>query len=190
MPAPGASLDRLGHRKRQTAGSAAAVIEPARTCCETCSSDAARARSSSPPRPPCASIPTTRAMPVVSVPVLSNITVRARASVSRAPPPLTSTPCRAAAEMPATIATGSRQDQRAGGGHHQDRQRADRIIRQEIGEPGDHEGQGEEGQRPPVGEPHEGRLLLLRRLDQADDVRIGAVGGRGARPVAAAARRH
>ena len=45
--------------------------------------------------------------PAVSVPVLSNRTTRARASVSSGPPPLTITPRRAAREIPATIAIGA-----------------------------------------------------------------------------------
>ena len=46
-------------------------------------------------------------MPTVSVPVLSNSTVRASPSVSIAPAPLTITPLRAARERPETSAIGA-----------------------------------------------------------------------------------
>ena len=46
-------------------------------------------------------------MPDVSVPVLSNIRVRPRASVSSEPPPFTITPRFAAREIPPTIAIGT-----------------------------------------------------------------------------------
>jgi hypothetical protein len=48
-----------------------------------------------------------RAPPTVSVPVLSNIAVRTRASASNGPPPLMRMPRRAACDTPAIKATGA-----------------------------------------------------------------------------------
>ena len=53
------------------------------------------------------SIATSRAPPTVNVPVLSNMTVCARARASRGPPPLIRIPSRAAWETPAINATGA-----------------------------------------------------------------------------------
>ena len=54
-----------------------------------------------------ARISRTSGVPTVSVPVLSNSTVRAWPSVSIAPAPLTITPARAARERPETSAIGA-----------------------------------------------------------------------------------
>ena len=83
---------------------------------------------------------------------------------------------------------GCGQDQRAGSGNDQDRQRSDAIVGDQPGQPGNGEGEREEGQRPLVGKPDERGLLLLGGFDQPHDVGIGAVGSGQCRRAAGAAR--
>ena len=82
-------------------------MDAARTCGETCSSEAARARTSSGVRSGAVTTSARRGRPAVSVPVLSKSMTRARASASRAPPPLTMMPRFAERLMPETMAMGA-----------------------------------------------------------------------------------
>ena len=75
-----------------------------------------------------------------------------------------------------------RQDQRAGCGDHEHRERAHRIARGDPGGAGDRERQRHEQDRVAVGQPDERRFLGLRRLHQADDAGVGALLGGGAGP--------
>ena len=78
--------------------------------------------------------------------------------------------------MPATIATGAARI--SGQGVATTRTASARSASPEASQAstGDRQGHGQERQGPAVGEPHERRLLRLRRLDQADDAGVGAVG--------------
>ncbi|MNF71268.1 hypothetical protein D3C84_532140 [compost metagenome] len=71
-----------------------------------------------------------------------------------------------------------REDQRTGGGHHQHRQRAQRIAAQPPGQCRQRQAQRDEEQRIAVGQPHEGRARAPRRLGQAHHPGIGALRGR------------
>ena len=120
----------------------------------------------------------TSGVPTVSVPVLSNRTVRASPSVSIAPAPLTITPARAARERPETsaigaarisghgVATTTTASARSGSPLIAQASPATRMRgRQE--EPG-----------VAIGHPHERRALRLRLLDQPHERRVRAVARR------------
>ena len=118
----------------------------------------------------------TAGCPTVSVPVLSSTSVVHRARRSSTPPLFTTTPRRAAADSPETRATGAARI--SGHGVATTRTATARSAPAERpGEPGHGEGQRQEPHGVPVGEPDERRLRVLRLADQADDARVGAVGG-------------
>ena len=106
-PAPGTSAAASGSVSVTPRSRAPPTIDAASTCGETCSREAARARTSSGVRSGADTTSARRGRPAVSVPVLSKSMTRARASVSSAPPPLTMMPRLAERLMPETMAMGA-----------------------------------------------------------------------------------
>ena len=113
-------------------------------------------------------------LPLVSVPVLSRISTRARASASSAPPPFTRMPCRAARETPAISATGTARISGQGVAMTSTARsrRSSPVI--EPGAAGKHKRQRQKAERVAVGEAAHRRLHALRRFDEAQDVGVGA----------------
>ena len=107
MPSPGVSTMWVGTASCRPRSCASETIVFAVTCFDACSREAASRRASLGDKPCPASIETMRALPSVSVPVLSSTTELMRAIVSNTFPPLIRMPCRAARERPETIATGT-----------------------------------------------------------------------------------
>ena len=137
-----ARAHRFAHLRGASAAAGRGRARPPRwrrpaTCCEACSSEAPRRSTSSGLSPGAASIERRRAPPTVSVPVLSNSTVCARASFSSGPPPLTRMPRRADLGDAGDEGDRRRQDERAGRGRDQDREAADEIAGDEPGHAGD-----------------------------------------------------
>ena len=123
--------------------------------------------------------------PIVSVPVLSNRTVRARPSASIAAAPLTITPRRAARETPETSAIGAARISGHGVA-------TTTTASARTGSPlaAHARARGEQRQREEergvaVGEPHERRARALGALDEADERGVGGL----RRPVASPAAR-
>ena len=157
-----------------------------------------RARTPGPATPPGSGSPPAAACPrarrrsrpagrPVSVPVLSSISVVHRARRSSTPPLLTTTPRRAAADSPETRATGAARI--SGHGVATTRTATARAgAAQRPRGRGHGQGQRQEPHGVPVGEPDERRLRAFRLADQADDARVGAVGGAGRWPAGRTAR--
>ena len=106
-PSPGISATSVGTGRSSPRARAAATTACATGWGEACSSAAARRSRSSGPGLPGVSIATIRGRPSVRVPVLSRISVRARAIASSGRAPLMRMPKRAARDSPATSATGT-----------------------------------------------------------------------------------
>jgi hypothetical protein len=106
-PVPMDSLTSLGIFNGRGRSVAARTMAAASTWWEACSSDAPSESTSSACTPGATSTESSRVPPTVSVPVLSNRTVRARAIASSARPPLTRIPRRAGWATPAMKATGA-----------------------------------------------------------------------------------
>ena len=139
---------------------AAVTSASPRTWADSRSTDAA-SRSSSPVAHPSAAYGCSRTsgVPTVSVPVLSNRTVRASPSVSIAPAPLTITPARAARERPDTSAIGAARISGHGVATTTTASAADRIAAQRPGQAGDQQRGRQEEAGVAVGHPHERRAL-------------------------------
>ena len=124
-------------RARSRASCAACTSASASTCADSWSTrrrDAAARRGRIPSN---ATTRSSAGCPSVSVPVLSNSTVRALPSCSITPPPLTITPLRAARESPGDERDRRGQDQRTRRGDDHHRHAAHRIPGRRPGEPGD-----------------------------------------------------
>ncbi len=106
-PLPGLSRTSLGGVSASPCPRAAATSAVATTWFDAWSSEAARRSTSFSAKPFSGWMADSDACPWVSVPVLSMISVRTSASTSSPPPPLISTPMRAARDTPAMIATGT-----------------------------------------------------------------------------------
>ena len=106
-PPPGVSSTLSGTGSSKPRARAAATRATETGWVEACAKAAARRSAASRPRVGSASIPASFGLPGVSVPVLSKITVRMRASRSSAAPPFTTMPRRAARPMPAISAMGA-----------------------------------------------------------------------------------
>ena len=119
-----------------------------------------------------------RGAPMVSVPVLSNSSVRARPALQRAAA-LDQHARRAQRDMPATIATGTARISGHGVATTSTASSPRRIARQRATPRRERERRAaRKQQRIAVGQAHHGRARRLGRLDQADDRRIGALRGR------------
>ena len=126
---------------------------------------------------PMATTSRTSGVPTVSVPVLSNNTVRARPSASIVPAPFTTTPPCAARERPETSAIGAARISGHGRRHDHDRQRTDRFAAQRPRGRRDDQRGGQEEPRVAVRHPHERRPLRLCLLDEPHESRVRALGG-------------
>lgn len=67
-----------------------------------------------------------------------------------------------------------REDQRAGGGDHEHRERADGVAAADPGAAGEHHGDRQEAHRVAVGHPHERRAVGPRALDHPHDLPVRA----------------
>ena len=114
------------------------------------------------------------APPTVSVPVLSKMTVRVRASASSASPPFIRMPRRAARATPASICDRSGEDQRAWGRCHEDGKPANRIAGKAPRNSGESERDGQKQEREPVRHPDGRRLGGLRCRRHPHDAGVGA----------------
>ena len=172
------SLTCSGTSRRRPRAVAASTMAVAITWCDACSSEAPSIKTCSAVSPGATSTESNRAPPTVSVPVLSNSTVCARASASSAPPPLTRIPRRARSRHARDEGDRRRQDQRTRRRRHQHRKAAQRVARDQPRNQRQRQRHRQEDQRIAVGQPHEWRLRGLRRGHQFHDAGIGAFAGR------------
>ena len=177
-PEPIDSCTSFGTFSAMPRSAAACTMAAASTWCEACSSEAPSISTSSAFSPGATSMERSRAPPTVSVPVLSNSTVWARASASSGPPPLTRMPRRADWATPAMKATGAAR--MSGHGVAATNTARLRMRSPEISQATKATASvnRQEHQRVAVGKPHEWRLGGLRRGHKAHDARIGAFAGR------------
>ena len=189
-PADGAADARAGTffgagregRAARPRSRAARTRAAASTCGDTWSSDAASRSTSLGSRSSAVTMSRRAGRPTVRVPVLSKSRISASASRSNAPPPLTTTPRRAARDKPATIATGAAR--MSGHGVATTSTATARPISPDTAHAavGDTDAHSEEREGVAVGEAHERRVVRRRRLDQPHDACVGRVIGPSCSP--------
>ena len=164
---------RARARRRRAARTSASPS----TCAESRSTDAASRSTSAGVCAPSAITSRTSGVPTVSVPVLSNSTVRASPSVSIAPAPLTITPARAARESPETSAIGAARISGHGVATTTTASARTGSPLSAQARPGDDQRDRQEEAGVAVGHAHERRALALRLLDEPHERGVRALGG-------------